>query len=530
MIPRNLLKTFVWLQACRVATGAQLLPVARSFEAHGDLPPFSLELSNDTLPCATAPRQERQRPGRSSTAFGGLMELGPCRIAPEGGYTTENPFGWNVNATVLFVDQPASVGFSRGRTITNGLGESSKLMHRFLRQFFVAFPQLTTQDFCIVGESYGGSWVPALGATIAKSQAEVENPAYFVDKQSYLEHKQVNGPTKTSNINLKGVMIGNGLIRSLFNSSTCLEWAPRAMWCEQNLKVCETKGWTSDACRKTETLCSEMGDYVTGAMGRNPYDFRRPCDKQDECYPEIPHINAYFNRPDIKSALGADEDAHFRGMSDEVLIHLRSFAVSAQSCHRLYGVESLVGVLISDMERRVATSSQMIELVGTKGGRLWQRLLLTKCFRDSGDTPAEILKTFDGWWTILRGNQVHCTNEPYEDWNRLMDEDELYEKLRTLKTTLESCKALTEFRPDLLKELSGSLLFSKLQNPFGFHLIDEQWRWSILPSRRSCAMRACFVFSPRGKETCLASFPTKSQQNHHRSTHGSTSCYVLQPA
>jgi cathepsin A (carboxypeptidase C) len=32
------------------------------------------------------------------------MELGPCRIAPEGGFTVENEFGWNANATLLFVE------------------------------------------------------------------------------------------------------------------------------------------------------------------------------------------------------------------------------------------------------------------------------------------------------------------------------------------------------------------------------------------------------------------------------------------
>lgn len=36
--------------------------------------------------------------------YGHLMELGPCRIAPEGGYTVDNPFGWNANATLLFVE------------------------------------------------------------------------------------------------------------------------------------------------------------------------------------------------------------------------------------------------------------------------------------------------------------------------------------------------------------------------------------------------------------------------------------------
>ncbi|KAI8712153.1 hypothetical protein NCS52_01312800 [Fusarium sp. LHS14.1] len=149
-------------------------------------------------------------------------------------------------------------------------------------------------------------------------------------------------------------------------------------------------------------------------------------------------------------------------------IHLRSFAASAQSCHQLYDTESPVGALISDMETRVATPSQMIELIGTKGQRLWQRVLLTKCFRDSGDTPAEILKTFDDCWTILRGSQLHYTNEQYEGWNRLMDEDELYEELQNLKTTLEGCRPPTEFRPLLLTDQSRISSFPETTEPLRF--------------------------------------------------------------
>lgn len=43
-------------------------------------------------------------PGASSTGYGNLMELGPCRIAHGGGSTVENQFGWNQNASVLFVE------------------------------------------------------------------------------------------------------------------------------------------------------------------------------------------------------------------------------------------------------------------------------------------------------------------------------------------------------------------------------------------------------------------------------------------
>ncbi|KAH6991347.1 Alpha/Beta hydrolase protein [Ilyonectria sp. MPI-CAGE-AT-0026] len=250
-------------------------------------------------------------PGASSVGYGALMELGPCRIAPDGGYTIDNPYGWNTNATVLFVDQPTSVGFSSGESIPEGLPQASKMMDQFLRQFFTAFPQLAARDFFIAGESYGGSWVPALGAQIMSISMSVPK------------------------INLKGIMIGNGLVRqsvqnpgsfeaacsgpdSLFNTSQCLEWAPRAMWCETNLNVCETEGWKSAKCKEAEQLCSEMSQVVTGQMQRNPYDWRLTCTDPLACYKEQQYIDEYLNRTEIKTALGVDGDAPFRGVSMEI--------------------------------------------------------------------------------------------------------------------------------------------------------------------------------------------------------------------
>ncbi|KAL3297161.1 PRC1-Carboxypeptidase y serine-type protease [Colletotrichum asianum] len=199
-------------------------------------------------------------PGASSTGYGNLMELGPCRIAPEGGYTIENEFGWNKNATVLFVED--------------------------------------------------------------------EDPAQRPLSRGVLESIQ--------QINLKGVMIGNGLVRQpvqnpgtfealcsgpngLFNTSQCLEWAPRVLWCEKNLGVCETKGWTSSECKSAQKLCSEMAEFAINEMHHNPYDWRRTCgDDPLGCYPEMAHIDNFLNSSIVKKALGVPEEAPFFGVSFDV--------------------------------------------------------------------------------------------------------------------------------------------------------------------------------------------------------------------
>lgn len=234
-----------------------------------------------------------------------------------------------IEASLTSSSQPTSVGFSSGESIPEGLPQASKMMDRFLRQFFIAFPQLAARDFFIAGESYGGSWVPALGAQIVQSQ----DPGTALGVQGGIQSDFHLGIVPK--INLKGIMIGNGLIRqsvqnpgsfeaacsgpdSLFNTSQCLEWAPRAMWCETNLNVCETEGWKSAKCEEAEELCSEMSQVVTGEMQRNPYDWRLTCTDPLACYKEQQYVEEYLNRTEIKTALGVDGDAPFRGVSTDI--------------------------------------------------------------------------------------------------------------------------------------------------------------------------------------------------------------------
>ncbi|KAL2814428.1 Alpha/Beta hydrolase protein [Aspergillus granulosus] len=188
-------------------------------------------------------------PGALSVGYRNLMELGPCRIALEGGYTVPNEFGWNANVTVLFF--------------------------------------------------YGGLWVPALAATILELQAD--GNTLEVQGFSSGSALSLNSSPSQPTINLKGVMIGNGLIwRSI-----------------QNLGFFETAclaGMKSSLCKEAEEKCSAIGQVITGEKYRNLYDIWLRCDNPEACYTEMQAIDEYLNQDAVKEALGVPLTERFQGV------------------------------------------------------------------------------------------------------------------------------------------------------------------------------------------------------------------------
>lgn len=99
-------------------------------------------------------------PGGSSM-LGMLQELGPCLINEHGNGTVYNPYGWNKDTALIFVDQPAGVGFSyvdEGEPLPSDSFTSAADMHLFL-QLFVSqvFPEHKNGPLVITGESYAVS-------------------------------------------------------------------------------------------------------------------------------------------------------------------------------------------------------------------------------------------------------------------------------------------------------------------------------------------------------------------------------------
>lgn len=96
-------------------------------------------------------------PGGSGM-IGLMQELGPCVINESGNGTNYNPYGWSKNTNIIFIDQPAGVGFSyvdEGVPSPATSFTAAEDMHNFLQLFTTdVFPNLKGREFHITGESY----------------------------------------------------------------------------------------------------------------------------------------------------------------------------------------------------------------------------------------------------------------------------------------------------------------------------------------------------------------------------------------
>ena len=240
-------------------------------------------------------------PGCSSLT-GLFLELGPASI-DEKGNLVHNPYSWNSNASVIFLDQPVNTGFSySGKSVSNTVA-AGKDVYALLTLFFKQFPEYAHQDFHIAGESYAGHYIPVFTSEI-------------------LSHRK-------NNINLKSVLIGNGLTDGLtqyeyYRPMACGDGGWPAVLSEGECQSMDNAlprcQWMIEQCYSSENswFCVLASGYCNNAIigpyqrtGQNPYDIRERCrDGGSLCYRQLDWIAKWLNDPKVMQALGAEVDSY----------------------------------------------------------------------------------------------------------------------------------------------------------------------------------------------------------------------------
>lgn len=280
----------------------------------------------------------------SSSMIGLFQELGPCSV-DSNGTVINNPYAWNNVSNMIFIDQPATTGFSYTKLVpgyvdpstqalivlpdetcpnyaqsygtcgtysapnvtltANSTEAAAKNFYRTLQGFMGAFPQYSRDGFHFATESYGGHYGPVFN--------------------KYIEEQNAHGDPKAHKIQLKSVTIGNGwyspavqyaayynftvspgntydyrpfnasveekMYNNMFGPGNCLD----------QIRDCYATG-TDEVCSTADTFCANNVESILDTYAnRDEYDIR---ELSPDPFPYSFYVD-YLNTPAVQKALGA---------------------------------------------------------------------------------------------------------------------------------------------------------------------------------------------------------------------------------
>jgi len=228
-------------------------------------------------------------PGCSSL-FGAFVENGP-QFIQENGTIIDNPYSWNTNASVIYIDSPVGTGYSYVESsegyVTNEKTIGLELYDALYSFFFELHPEYRNLDFYIFGESYAGKYVPWLAYTILQENEKA-----------------------TNKISLKGIGVGDGWVNPYYQTGS---YAP---FLYQNNLINELELETANGIYDTYKGLIDVGAYILAESTGNAllelvvveagnvdvYDIRTTSDPTD---PLQDALSIYLNLPDIQTKMNA---------------------------------------------------------------------------------------------------------------------------------------------------------------------------------------------------------------------------------
>ena len=96
---------------------------------------------------------------------GFLTEHGPYVIPDGQKVPVANPYSWNREANMLYIEQPAGVGYSYCEGDTDCASDDLRSAEdnlQVLLGWYAKFPEYRVNDLYLSGESYAGIYVPYL--------------------------------------------------------------------------------------------------------------------------------------------------------------------------------------------------------------------------------------------------------------------------------------------------------------------------------------------------------------------------------
>ena len=149
-------------------------------------------------------------------------EHGPFFIDRDGDLTM-NPYSWNTIANMLYIEQPAGVGFSYSKTLSDyrtGDDQAASDMYEVIREFLIRFPERQSNRFYIASESYGGHYMPhrkfVYRHRVVTNRIRRFPHHYFTQKHSVA--MEILNRNTDGFINFNGMMVGNPYVDPYTNT------------------------------------------------------------------------------------------------------------------------------------------------------------------------------------------------------------------------------------------------------------------------------------------------------------------------
>jgi cathepsin A (carboxypeptidase C) len=312
--------------------------------------------------------------------IGLFTEMGPCWLDVDVDHASPNPWSWNNNASVLFIDQPAGSGLSHlmdGLPLPTSEYDTAPDFEKFLNIFFTdVFPEKWHLPIHIAAESYGGHYGPVYIQHILKSRRDNPDTAFWGKIKSLV---LIN-----AGVDFTGLYVGvwdtvckNREQVGWFNASACDAVADHLSEQKRLGRICQAS-YDNEACRAAydfgqKYMFAAMWDLVAAGkvyMG----NLKKPC-RPIRTYPfcvdpDIGNVTRFLNQDWAKLELHKEPSFLFRDVNLDMHLAFRQNGSWSLPATRQLG--SILDASDDDMsDFRVLVLNGNLDFYSNTAGNMW---------------------------------------------------------------------------------------------------------------------------------------------------------------
>ncbi|OJD16314.1 hypothetical protein AJ78_03526 [Emergomyces pasteurianus Ep9510] len=299
----------------------------------------------------------------SSSMYGLFQENGPCTVNHDSNSTTLNPWSWNRNVNMLYIDQPVQTGFSYDALVNvtadfvsgnitvfdisdnvpvqngtiwvgtypsqnpqntvNNTSNAARSLWHFAQAWFQEFPEYKPKNdkISIWAESYGGKYGPSFARFFVEQNRKIRDGKFSNKYYKVVLHLDTLGiisgcidifsqiftypgfaRNNTYGIEAVNITTYEAMLDAYHKPGGCSEQLEncRRLTYEGDLNHYGNNATVNEACRKASGACVGVDEPYTTTSGLSYYDIAHP--KTDPFPP--PFFQGYLNRPHVQADLG----------------------------------------------------------------------------------------------------------------------------------------------------------------------------------------------------------------------------------